>query len=114
MIRRPPRSTLFPYTTLFRSLLFDALQEVLVSLAPVRFQELRPPPPEFPFPGPAHVIVALPDEVELQRVELLRLDEHLLPHAHLAEVVQQAGVPDLADLLAREPYAAVQPLVRPV
>src|SRR5438034_7890096 len=25
MIRRPPRSTLFPYTTLFRSLLFDAL-----------------------------------------------------------------------------------------
>src|SRR2546430_12886517 len=25
MIRRPPRSTLFPYTTLFRSLLKDAL-----------------------------------------------------------------------------------------
>src|SRR5256885_9821265 len=25
MIRRPPRSTLFPYTTLFRSLLFTAL-----------------------------------------------------------------------------------------
>src|SRR5256885_11453233 len=24
MIRRPPRSTLFPYTTLFRSLLFNA------------------------------------------------------------------------------------------
>src|SRR5260370_24942084 len=36
MIRRPPRSTLFPYTTLFRS---------LVSLQPVRNQEdlpLRP------------------------------------------------------------------------
>src|SRR2546425_7825391 len=26
MIRRPPRSTLFPYTTLFRSLLPDRLQ----------------------------------------------------------------------------------------
>src|SRR2546422_6729592 len=26
MIRRPPRSTLFPYTTLFRSLLFERLQ----------------------------------------------------------------------------------------
>src|SRR5260370_34101167 len=26
MIRRPPRSTLFPYTTLFRSLLDDAAQ----------------------------------------------------------------------------------------
>src|SRR5256885_13204635 len=25
MIRRPPRSTLFPYTTLFRSLMVDAL-----------------------------------------------------------------------------------------
>src|SRR2546426_6943168 len=25
MIRRPPRSTLFPYTTLFRSLDFDAM-----------------------------------------------------------------------------------------
>src|SRR3989441_11227096 len=29
MIRRPPRSTLFPYTTLFRSL--DAVQEVVVT-----------------------------------------------------------------------------------
>src|SRR3989449_11548387 len=26
MIRRPPRSTLFPYTTLFRSLTFEAVQ----------------------------------------------------------------------------------------
>src|SRR3712207_6890560 len=29
MIRRPPRSTLFPYTTLFRSVVFD-VGEVLV------------------------------------------------------------------------------------
>src|SRR2546430_10452001 len=28
MIRRPPRSTLFPYTTLFRSHLLEALLEV--------------------------------------------------------------------------------------
>src|SRR3712207_9300783 len=28
MIRRPPRSTLFPYTTLFRSLLLDGVDEV--------------------------------------------------------------------------------------
>src|SRR2546430_10391833 len=32
MIRRPPRSTLFPYTTLFRSPGFDALTKVLPSL----------------------------------------------------------------------------------
>src|SRR3712207_8594419 len=30
MIRRPPRSTLFPYTTLFRSLLAPALLAALV------------------------------------------------------------------------------------
>src|SRR3989442_11825959 len=30
MIRRPPRSTLFPYTTLFRSLLHLALEELRV------------------------------------------------------------------------------------
>src|SRR5258708_27255638 len=28
MIRRPPRSTLFPYTTLFRSVLYRALSQV--------------------------------------------------------------------------------------
>src|SRR5256885_12647866 len=35
MIRRPPRSTLFPYTTLFRSLLFCnlGLQQVVLGLA---------------------------------------------------------------------------------
>src|SRR5260221_4475366 len=32
MIRRPPRSTLFPYTTLFRSLLRGQARQVLVSL----------------------------------------------------------------------------------
>src|SRR5256886_4787720 len=39
MIRRPPRSTLFPYTTLFRSDDLDALEHVLAlrdDLAPAR------------------------------------------------------------------------------
>src|SRR5260370_2448275 len=45
MIRRPPRSTLFPYTTLFRSLLqFDASvlkpEPIRVSTPPDRHQEL--------------------------------------------------------------------------
>src|SRR2546429_6253642 len=38
MIRRPPRSTLFPYTTLFRSLFQFALEELRVG--PELFQEL--------------------------------------------------------------------------
>src|SRR3712207_8163709 len=38
MIRRPPRSTLFPYTTLFRSLLprGAAIQQLLFGLRPFR------------------------------------------------------------------------------
>src|SRR3712207_7031412 len=34
MIRRPPRSTLFPYTTLFRSLLLGQVAVFLVDLLP--------------------------------------------------------------------------------
>src|SRR2546423_15582986 len=36
MIRRPPRSTLFPYTTLFRSLVHDDLADVRVLAVPQR------------------------------------------------------------------------------
>src|SRR5688572_32576064 len=39
MIRRPPRSTLFPYTTLFRSLIFQA---VVVRL-PIPWEDGHPP-----------------------------------------------------------------------
>src|SRR3989338_11694947 len=44
MIRRPPRSTLFPYTTLFRSIL-DAKPggaRIVQSLAPVSLLTVRP------------------------------------------------------------------------
>src|SRR2546426_9368120 len=45
MIRRPPRSTLFPYTTLFRSVLGEPLGRVRISLplfeAEIRRHELR-------------------------------------------------------------------------
>src|SRR5260370_25865969 len=48
MIRRPPRSTLFPYTTLFRSVLDDAaigggmqLMHQLPAIAPLLAQEER-------------------------------------------------------------------------
>src|SRR2546430_11006841 len=51
MIRRPPRSTLFPYTTLFRSVagidvpLYDPLlvQPMREELTRIGFQELRTP-----------------------------------------------------------------------
>src|SRR2546426_11305576 len=39
MIRRPPRSTLFPYTTLFRSLRLVELPAALVSASPTLFAQ---------------------------------------------------------------------------
>src|SRR3712207_7218429 len=41
MIRRPPRSTLFPYTTLFRSVLDGQVGDGQAQLAPGQ-EELRP------------------------------------------------------------------------
>src|SRR3712207_7814684 len=70
MIRRPPRSTLFPYTTLFRSGLREVLAEVLVAAhAGVRGQQL----PEHRVVGVPAAVVAdggadiLGDGVELDR-----------------------------------------------
>src|SRR2546429_6679744 len=40
MIRRPPRSTLFPYTTLFRSLGSPGRRQVKVSNGPLQFLSL--------------------------------------------------------------------------
>src|SRR3712207_6939181 len=39
MIRRPPRSTLFPYTTLFRSTYFEDFREVDGRLIPFRVRD---------------------------------------------------------------------------
>src|SRR3712207_8269950 len=44
MIRRPPRSTLFPYTTLFRSSLTGALVEIPACLDRRRGRKVRLPP----------------------------------------------------------------------
>src|SRR5688572_31737115 len=41
MIRRPPRSTLFPYTTLFRSAWRQANTEVMVNVPPCLYSRER-------------------------------------------------------------------------
>src|SRR2546430_8472090 len=41
MIRRPPRSTLFPYTTLFRSHAFCGARRMRAPFAPPRLSEPR-------------------------------------------------------------------------
>jgi len=50
--------------------------------------------------GLAHIGEAQADGIELPVVELLGLDQHLLAHADLAEVVQHARVFDLAQIFA--------------
>src|ERR1039458_4620502 len=42
MIRRPPRSTLFPYTTLFRSRVLDRRRKAIVRPTSVRPTSVRP------------------------------------------------------------------------
>src|SRR2546430_4007261 len=52
MIRRPPRSTLFPYTTLFRS--FCVGDNALVSMLPAQPNKaLEPTPPSVTSPAAA-------------------------------------------------------------
>src|SRR5260370_22821655 len=41
MIRRPPRSTLFPYTTLFRSLIISAVEAITVDADRILFPQLE-------------------------------------------------------------------------
>src|SRR5438067_9225713 len=71
MLRRPPRSTLFPYTTLFRSLALDAL---VLRLAEGLLEE----DPDGHTPGPPRLL----DEAALARASaflesrLARSEEH--------------------------------------
>src|SRR2546429_5429653 len=48
MIRRPPRSTLFPYTTLFRSLGALLTSGLVVSAAPIHLRGRLRPSEEIP------------------------------------------------------------------
>src|SRR5689334_24352782 len=60
MIRRPPRSTLFPYTTLFRSAYFLALLAVIGGLGlVVRVVDLIGVPPGLHFDQAANGLLGL-------------------------------------------------------
>src|SRR2546430_11925137 len=76
MIRRPPRSTLFPYTTLFRSLLqvFPAERVIvhhthLESFCAAGNRGADAPQPNEPQRGPVHVLAR-------QEQRLPRSEEH--------------------------------------
>src|SRR3712207_6911547 len=81
MIRRPPRSTLFPYTTLFRSLdLFDLLV----------YWRSNYPVPHFPdFSTLASLVFQVPSVLPAIFLLLLRSEEHTseLSHANISYAV---------------------------
>src|SRR3989454_11718891 len=95
MIRRPPRSTLFPYTTLFRSLVGDRL-------ADRRAETLRP---RFRRDGQRAVAAAgeRGDEVVRQAVGPDRRDRELEPVV-LDDLQQLADPRVVRDARADEPH----------
>src|SRR2546430_12200176 len=64
MIRRPPRSTLFPYTTLFRSGTLTAMAEAGEAPAGTSFSAVRADALALPFPDASfdHVVAARSEE----------------------------------------------------
>src|SRR5688572_31339884 len=76
MIRRPPRSTLFPYTTLFRS----GLADLAHGTAHVDVDQVGARAGRDPRAGAHHVRV-VPEELDRDRVLLGMHDEQLLERA---------------------------------
>src|SRR2546425_12282566 len=94
MIRRPPRSTLFPYTTLFRALVVHERGELLVGLGIIGLRGVLELVDRLGVPV---VVLALDAVVDLAaEVELAdrgRLVRHLVPAPRLF-----SNLPDAAAL----------------
>src|SRR3712207_8456056 len=100
MIRRPPRSTLFPYTTLFRSDLKALVVEDLAADVPVQADEPQPLGLEHP-PGRLRGVARLPArdrEAELlvlvrggDELVRVRLDADGEPDQHRRDGAALAG-----------------------
>src|SRR3712207_8620910 len=56
MIRRPPRSTLFPYTTLFRSAEDETHQGKPIAVSHVEAVSLSAPPSQVSVPAPPRTV----------------------------------------------------------
>src|SRR3712207_6964370 len=71
MIRRPPRSTLFPYTTLFRSTIFPRSDASVTSVPPV-LSHARPRSSGARTRGPLPAVIT----VAIVVMQHARLEEH--------------------------------------
>src|SRR2546427_2243600 len=92
MIRRPPRSTLFPYTTLFRS--HRLPQQLLSAARAIQPHRLLPPlePERADQPDNAEEVV----RVEMGEEDIRQRERHAVAH-HLAlrplAALEQQGLP---------------------
>src|SRR3712207_7136021 len=94
MIRRPPRSTLFPYTTLFRSLLLDNFEHLLSS-APLLSELLAAEPA-------LRILVTSRSVLNIQGEQALPVPPLPLPDPErLPSLDELAEQPAVALLLAR-------------
>src|SRR3712207_4330418 len=95
MIRRPPRSTLFPYTTLFRSHETDVVAERLGPLSVLTEREQPVPPPRAGQPAKDEVNADDQGEVEVQQ---LAAEQHRVTNGDLGDghpvVAVQTGLAD--------------------
>src|SRR3989454_9834915 len=116
MIRRPPRSTLFPYTTLFRSLVARLEPVFLVVNRPQLIG--RPEGVRLLGDGPSPRDALRPRDVAAAQRALIRVLGHVEPLAAVflraAHVHQRPAAPDmLQHLLAERPDASVVAVLRP-
>src|SRR5256885_17039957 len=76
MIRRPPRSTLFPYTTLFRSVAYANPGAMLVQIGAIKGPDV-PPVPDLPT-GTPEVIKSTANAARLDRKSTRLNSSHLV------------------------------------
>src|SRR2546430_16467709 len=103
MIRRPPRSTLFPYTTLFRSFREDRKDSLdnIRRKAPAPRRQTAPADDVFPA---AHQITLLSEQLLAQQCDLVRRGKYVVGRSRLparrrrfSPDVVQAVLPVLAE-----------------
>src|SRR2546422_2617565 len=114
MIRRPPRSTLFPYTTLFRSLCvllvrFSSIGDILLTTPLVRALARRHPEAKLVYVTKRALAPLVSDNPHLADVVTLAPDE---PVRHLARRLRACGPTHGLDLHGSLRSAALRLLVR--
>src|SRR5205085_11447468 len=89
---------------------FELIDEAVVTFLAVALEVFGPLAPEFALRRAPDERVAMPNEPKIGRVQFFCLDEDLLAHADLAEVVQEGGIANLFHLFPGERHVTIGPL----